>query len=120
MASRASSTATALDAALRAIPALPPRLLYRFVARAIERLDELGGDPELEDATCAEDEGITWVAANYSSGDYPGCPVGDPGGGNVDDRGGEQERCIPEYGIDQSLGSLSLWGTATGPIHSKR
>ena len=69
-----------LHIALSVIPSLPRPLLARFVARAIERLDAEDGDPDLEDATDAEDEGITWAAAQYCNSDYPGCPVSDPGG----------------------------------------
>lgn len=38
-----------LSAALSVIPSLPRPLLTRFVARAIERLDAIDGDPDLED-----------------------------------------------------------------------
>lgn len=76
-----------IDLALSIIPSLPRPLLARFVARAIERLDAEDGDPDLEDATNAEDEGITWAARLYTGREYAGCPVSDPGGGNVEDEG---------------------------------
>lgn len=76
MASRGAEFA----AALRVIPTLPPPLLSRFVACAIERLDELEGDTDLE-----ED---------------------DHDGGNVDDQGEEEYRVSGVYGIDQTAGIL--------------
>ena len=108
MASRANQTHPPLSAALRIIPVLPPRLPARFVARAIERLDELGGDPDLEDATCAEDEGLTPMAIRFAS-DGAGCEISDPGGGNVDDQGELQDDWRwPVYGLDQSLGPVNI------------
>lgn len=38
-----------LSAALSIIPSLPRPLLSRLVTRAIERLDEIDGEPDLED-----------------------------------------------------------------------
>lgn len=38
-----------LDVLLAAIPSLPRRMLDRLVARAIERMDDLDGDSDLED-----------------------------------------------------------------------
>jgi hypothetical protein len=50
MASRASAYgATPLDVLLASVPSLPRALLSRLTARMIERMDELDGDPELED-----------------------------------------------------------------------
>lgn len=74
-----------LRRALALIQSLPRPMLSRVVARAIERLDAMDGDPDLEDATNAEDEGLTWLAGRYSSMNGAGCPVSDPGGGNVED-----------------------------------
>lgn len=50
-----------IDLLLSAIPSLPRQLLDRLVERAIDRIDELDGEPDLEDddpagANC-EDEG---------------------------------------------------------------
>lgn len=61
MATRADQP-DALALALSTIPSLPRPLLSRIVARAIERLDEIDGDPDLEpygdelDGSMAEDE----------------------------------------------------------------
>lgn len=45
----------ALTVALATVPSLPRPLLERWVTRAIERLDQLDGDPDLEPAV--DDEG---------------------------------------------------------------
>lgn len=77
-----------LDMLLGAIPSLPRHVLTRLVDQAIERMDELDGDPDLEpngdeiDGTNAEDESL-YFAHYMPSG--PGCPVSDEGGGNVED-----------------------------------
>lgn len=70
------------DIALSVIPSLPRPMLARFVARAIERMDEEDSDPDLEDATDAEDEGLSPWARRFAARG-PGCVIGDPGGGNV-------------------------------------
>ena len=49
MATRAYEAAP-LDLILSALPTLPRPILSRLVARAIERLDEIDGDPDLEGA----------------------------------------------------------------------
>lgn len=50
MASRAPAyDATPLDVLLASVPSLPRAILARLTARMIERLDELDGDPEMED-----------------------------------------------------------------------
>lgn len=87
MASRTPMVKAApLDMLLASVPSLPRPILARLAARMIERLDELDGDPDLEDD--------------------------DPAGGAADD-GGELEEWRPEpgftaplpiYGIDQRRG----------------
>ncbi len=47
-----------LRRALALIPSLPRPLLKRFVEQMIDRLDLEDGDPDLEDATDTEDEGL--------------------------------------------------------------
>lgn len=50
MATRAPACdAAPLDVLLASVPSLPRAILARLTARMIERLDELDGDPELED-----------------------------------------------------------------------
>ena len=41
---------------LSAIPSLPRPILARLTARLIDRLDEIDGDPDLEDDDPGEDE----------------------------------------------------------------
>lgn len=52
----ARTSALPLAAALAIIPSLPRPMLSRLVARAIERLDEQDGDPDLELDDHAEDD----------------------------------------------------------------
>lgn len=86
MASRAPTyDATPLDVLLASVPSLPRAILALLTARMIERMDELDGDPDLEDD--------------------------DPAG--ADDDRGEADPCRPEpgfaairpiYSIDQRRG----------------
>lgn len=111
MASHASSHGSAstlpLAALLGAIPSFPRRVIERLVVRMIDHLDEQDGDAELEDATNAEDEGITFAAGQALCGDSPGCPVGDPGGCEHDGREPEHGQLPARYhGADQRIISL--------------
>lgn len=45
-----------LEALLSVIPSLPRPILARLTARLIDRLDEIDGDPDLEDDDPGEDE----------------------------------------------------------------
>lgn len=71
------------DAVLVQIAILPRHVLERLVQRAIDRLDEDDGDPDLEpggdeaDWTGAEDEAIgqAWMVHRNLG---PGCPISDP------------------------------------------
>ena len=74
-----------LDVLLSVLPSLPRAMLDRLVERAIDRLDELDGDDDLElngdeaDERDAEDAFTDY----YSSGRggiyaMPGCPISDP------------------------------------------
>ena len=78
---RPSGPGMELEAALSVIPSLPRAVLERLVQRAIERLDDMDGDPDTEPngdeqdgSLHAEDEFMLL----YSDG--PGCPISDPGG----------------------------------------
>ena len=74
------ASALPLADALAIIPSLPRPLLSRLVARAIDRLDEIDGDPDLEPDDHAEDddpgedngdrelEGYTWEDRAASGG----------------------------------------------------
>lgn len=74
------ASALPLSLALSVIPSLPRPMLSRLVARAIDRLDEMDGDPDLEDDDPIEED--------------------DHSGGNVDDvphdDAGESEPDCPE------------------------
>lgn len=81
------ASAIPLSAVLASIPSYPRPVVERLVARMIDHLDEQDGDPDFEDATNAEDEGITPAARQLFGYGQPGCPVSDPGGGDVGDEG---------------------------------
>lgn len=75
-----------LDVALSVIPSLPRALLARLVERAIECLDEMDGDPDVEDddpaGQCDEDginTGVPVVVEHGQSLHGPGCPWSDAG-----------------------------------------
>lgn len=72
-----------LDVVLSAIPSLPRALLARLVERAIECLDEMDGDPDIEpngdetDHSGGEDDCDPTCERILGLG--PGCPLSDPG-----------------------------------------
>ena len=87
--------------------------LHGFIAVALELVDTLDGDPDLEDSDedgqCSEDEISTNLHAQWGEG--AGCGIGDPG--EQDDHGGcEHDGTEPEegtyavYGVDQSKGPI--------------
>ena len=107
-------SASALPIALSIISSLPRHVLSRLVTRMIERLDDIDGDPEFQQADGDELDG------NAAEDDFcdhsgwkaeAGCPVADPGedddpgGGNVEDEGeyagAEDAGGCGEHGIDQ-------------------
>ena len=100
---RAIGSHLPLNVALAIVPTLPRPILSRLVARAIERLDELDGDADLEPEVTEQDD-------EPEIDDEP--EVDDHGGGNVEDEGesvGVKDSA--EYqsdGIDQSAGPLSV------------
>lgn len=73
---------------LLAMPTLRRDELGRIAERAIDRMDGMEPDPDLEDdgdtedGNGAEDDGCAYFAL---LGDGPGCPISDAGGGNVED-----------------------------------
>ena len=78
---------TAISAMARQVPPAPVLQVlsrYRredieaFVAIAIDLMDLADGDPDIENATDAEDEGITDEALAYTDG--PGCLISDDAG----------------------------------------
>lgn len=79
----ARTEAAPLDVVLSVIPSLPRALLARLVERAIECLDELDGDPDVElngdeaDHSGGEDDCDPLHADDIHMG--AGCPIADPG-----------------------------------------
>lgn len=88
-----------LLAALAVIPDLPLPCLALFVERALERLDEAAGDPELEDS-----EGQWWHVDARGRALCDPAPLGyceddeddDPSGGDVDDEGEHDGQTWPD------------------------
>lgn len=105
------------DLSLRAesVPVtLPPVLAYimgvdiaprasveRLIQAAIDALDAMDGDCDLEDATDAEDDFSLSPDAEECASGVVGCPITDPGGDEHDGREEEYE-LTPDYGIDQT------------------
>ena len=71
-----------LEGMLAVIPSRPRPALARLVQHAIDRMDDIDGDPDLElngdeaDGSLAEDD-FHDQNANWMG--YPGCPISDPG-----------------------------------------
>lgn len=99
------------------MPAPPPavaRILARydrpkleaFIAIAIDLLDTMDGDTNLESPGAEEDFEIPTSQIVYAD-HGPGCTICDRGGGNFEDRGEDDEERepkhhqAPDYGIDQ-------------------
>jgi len=106
-----------MPAVARILARYDRRSLEAFLSVAIDLLDTMDGDPDIErngdenDGSFAEDE---YCASFFGSFDGPGCPISDPGGGNVEDEGEEEEdgagqiyATLPVYGVDQSVGPLN-------------
>lgn len=77
-----------LEGMLAVIPSMPRPALARLVQRAIDRMDDLDGDPDFEpcgdelDSSNAEDEALALSAMQFRLDQQcgPGCSVADPGG----------------------------------------
>jgi hypothetical protein len=73
---------------LAVIPSMPRPALARLVQQAIDRMDDLDGDPDFEpcgdelDSSNAEDEALALSAMQFRLDHHEGagCPVADPGG----------------------------------------
>ncbi len=89
-----------LAVALSVIPSLPRPALAELVTVAIDRLDEIDGDPDEEDATDLEDEGLSDFVRDYASQAGPGCVTSDVGGGSVEDEGEAINECERQQMID--------------------
>lgn len=78
-----------LEGMLAVIPSLPRPALARLVQRAVDRMDDLDGDPDLGpdgdelDGSMGEDDfydqSADWMG-------HAGCPVSDPGEDDSEDR----------------------------------
>jgi hypothetical protein len=77
---------------MRDLAHLPEDVLLDMADDVIRQLDELQGDPDLEETDAEDSFALSW----YAQGHGAGCPVSDPGGGNVEDEG-EQ---VNEDGVD--------------------
>lgn len=115
----ASAPTLPLDVLLSAIPSLPRPLLSRLTARLIEHLDQVDGDPDLEDGDedrcAARDDDLTdfsfvpagslnWPIVGVCEDDEDD----DPAGGNVlDEPHDHHENLRPLYGVDQSAGPIN-------------
>jgi hypothetical protein len=67
------------------VPVAPREAVERTIERAIEALDLIDGDADVEDATDLEDDfSLTWIASGQSG---PGCEVSDRGEENGDREG---------------------------------
>ena len=79
-----------LDAALAMLPSMPRPVLSRLVTRMIERLDQIDGDPEVEEDNedCGHDDGEPdyrrphWRVRKWAG---PGCIISDSDYGAEDD-----------------------------------
>lgn len=109
MATRIEHADQPLDSLLAILPSMPRPVLARLTARLIEQMDLIDGDPDEQqsdgdelDYNGSEDDfiehGQGWLQA-------AGCPIADPGGGNVEDEGERAESEDPggvaDYGDDQ-------------------
>src|SRR5438105_928584 len=94
--SRAIGSHLPLNVALAIVPTLPRPILSRLVARAIERMDELDGDADLEPEVTEQDD----EPEEDDIGEED-----DHGGGNVEDEGEgaeyEDAGHVATYGVDQ-------------------
>ena len=97
--SRAIGTHLPLNVALAILPTLPRPYLARLVANAIDLMDRLDGDADLEPEVTEQDD-------EPEIDDEP--ELDDHGGGNVEDEGESESGLVhAAYGIDQSTGPLS-------------
>ena len=97
--SRAIGSHMPLEVALAVLPTLPRPLLARFVANAIDRLDVMDGEADLEPEVTEQDDEPEIDDPDEED---------DHSGGNVEDEG-EREvgMARPDYGVDQSQGPQS-------------
>lgn len=96
-----AETASALPLSLiaKAIPMLSRPDLEALTERLIDRLDEVDGDPDLEDATDTEDDVLTPWGAKFFDG--PGCPIADTpeDEDTYEDEGHDEHNLVPAEGF---------------------
>lgn len=80
----------------QAVGKLSRHELEALTERLLERLDEVEGDPDLEDALDTEDDVLTPWGAVFHDG--PGCPIADAGGQCDEDEANTGLRALYEHG----------------------
>lgn len=116
-------------AATRLLASYDRHKLEAFIEVAIGLLDMIDGDPDLEDDDAYEEDdpsgqtdedgfNTSFDKVRYTTGSSgAGCPISDPGGGNIEDEGQEEDWrpegvpiAKPIYGIDQSAQPTNMAG----------
>jgi hypothetical protein len=103
---------------LMGVPVAPRDAVERVIQAAIDALDLLDGDTDMEDDDPAgqiDEDGLNTAfdLVQYTDGARgAGCPISDPGGGNVEDEGQmgagqDYYRTLPVYGVDQTQGPIN-------------
>lgn len=111
---RRTMPAGSFEGMLAIIPSLPRQSLARLVQQAIDRIDDLDGDPDLGpngdelDGSLAEDDfhpqNADWLG-------YAGCPISDPGEDDSDDRCDVgDDGCAPVW-----IDGVRFWGYEREP-----
>ncbi|WP_126172858.1 hypothetical protein [Altericroceibacterium xinjiangense] len=86
------------------VPVAPREAVERTIQAAIDALDAIDGDPDLEpdgdeaDGSGAEDEPCAWFLTMDRG---PGCTTADPDND-------QDERLFPEYPLDQTAGAFPI------------
>jgi hypothetical protein len=87
------ASALPLSLLAQAVPMLTRHELEALTEHLIDRLDEVDGDPDFEDALDLEDEPLSPFAARFFVG--PGCPIADtPEDGDTDEDEGHDEHSL--------------------------
>lgn len=87
-----------------------------MIEQGLDLLDMLSGDPDLEDATGAEDAFEDHEERTGCEG--PGCPVADAGGGNVEDEGEAVDEREPDHDVE--VETWSHWMDHPADLHIGR
>lgn len=95
------------EALFHVAPPTPRAAIERAIESLIDLLDLIDGDPDAEEVDLEDSFGFSGNAQRLIADLWngPGCPLMDPGGGNVEDEPQlEDGHSHPAYGVDQSLG----------------